>query len=357
MLAAVPSTTIPPMPSRSPEFAALSTPRWAALVEDAPFYVAVIDASGQLTFLNRTRGSDPPGSYVGRPVAELLPPGDGPDFAALVARVSAEGRPTVVEVPARIAEQQTVWLDVHLLPIRSGPEAGGVLAIGIDVTADRQVALELRMSVNALHRVIEWRERLGADLHDGILQSLYGVGLSIEAARAALADSGSEAGTHLNRAVTQVRDAMSQVRRFITDGPGTVPEPAGWSEALSGLLRGLEVAGGPAIVLDIDRRAVVRVAGAHQSELAFIAREAVSNAVRHAEASRVVVRLLDDGPRIRLEVEDDGRGLDGTRSGSGLGLLSMTRRAAHIGAQIAFQTLPGHGTLVRLDLPVDEGRR
>lgn len=330
-----------------------SAPRWDALVGDAPFYVAVIDGAGRVRFLNRTPGGEPPASYLGRPVAELLPPTEAAALARLLADVARRGGARRVDVPAR-AGQQTIWLDVHLLPIRSGPEAGSVLAIGIDVTEGKQAALELRMSVNALHRVIEWREQLGADLHDGILQSLYGVGLGLEAARASLGTGGDGAERHLDRAVAQLRSLMAEIRRSLTDGPGAIPEPVGWDEALTGLLRGLEVAGGPAIELDLDRRAAGRMTAPVLREMVFIAREAVSNAVRHAGASRILVRLLDDGAAIRLEVEDDGRGFESAGPASGLGLLTMTRRARQIGATLTFQSLPGRGTLVRADLPLPD---
>jgi signal transduction histidine kinase len=312
--------------------------RWEALVAGAPFHVAVADADGQLRFANRADPGSPPGASAGRRLSDLFP----------AARAAAAGHPEMVEV--RVARgQQTRWLDLHLLPIRTGPEAGGVLAIAIEATEARQAAMELRMSVNALHRVIESREQLAADLHDGILQSLYGIGLSVEAAHAALGRTASEAGAHLEQVRDQVRTTMAEIRRHVREGIGALPGPAVWEDALAGLLRSLEVAGGPAIALEIDPRAPTRLSPAAQSEVLFIAREAVSNAVRHAGAARVVVRLIDDGPWVRLEIEDDGRGLPASPAG-GFGVLTMTRRAARIGAQFSLQSVPGRGTLVRADL-------
>jgi signal transduction histidine kinase len=217
------------------------------------------------------------------------------------------------------------------------------------VTEGKQAALELRMTVNALHRAIEAKEQLEADLHDGTLQSLYGAGLQLEAARAAL---GKDAAAHLDPAVKQIRSTMAEIRRYIAAGSGALPTSVPWNEALTGLLRGLEVDGGPTIEMALDRQAIGRVSGPSRSELAFIAREAVSNAVRHAAAKRIVVRLLDDGAQIRLEIEDDGAGFPTRPRRGGLGLLTMTRRAAQIGGSLRVQTEPGSGTLLRLDLPV-----
>jgi PAS domain S-box-containing protein len=334
---------------------AVADPRWRTLVRAGPFYVAAFDPDGRLTFLNRSRSPLGPTEFLGCHFSELFPSGDGPDLEAAFRAVVDRGEPQRIEVPARLDDDRVVWLELHLLPVSEDGRTSSILAVGIDVSAANQTALELRMSVNALHRVIESREQLEADLHDGILQSLYGVGLRLEAARAALVAVGGEADVHLDRAIEQIRETMTEVRRYIAEGPATPPSPAvNWDEALTGLLRGLEVEGGPTIDLELDRDAVARLPGPAQSQVAFIAREAVSNAVRHAHASRVVVRLLDDGPRVRLEVEDDGRGFPRERAADGFGLLTMARRAALIRALLGFQTVPGRGTLVRLDLPVAE---
>lgn len=328
--------------------------RWRALVEGSPFYVAVFGPDRRLVFLNRTRGRRPPSDFVGRSAGDLLPLGDGVQLDAVLERVMASGRPERAEVPAEV-DHQTIWLELNVLPL--GADPGGAIVLGRDVTEAKQAALELRMTVNALHRAIEAKEQLEADLHDGTLQSLYGVGLRLEAARAALVAAGGEADVHLDRAVDQIRSTMAEIRRYIAEGSGALPASVRWDEALTGLLRGLEVDGGPRIELELDRRAIGRVAGPGRSEIAFIAREAVSNAVRHSGASRIVVRLLDDGTQVRLEIEDDGVGFPPKPGREGLGLLTMTRRAAQIGGGLTVQTAPGRGTLIRLDLPLpDSGR-
>jgi PAS domain S-box-containing protein len=340
------------MPDQALHPAATADPRWRALVGRGPFYVALIDPAGRITFLNKSRAGRGPDEFLGRHYSELLPSGDGPDLPAAFRAVAERGECQRIEVPARLDDDRVVWLELHLLPVVEDGRITSILALGVDVTAANQAALELRMSVNALHRVIESREQLEADLHDVILQSLYGVGLRLVAARAALVAAGGEAELHLDRAIEQIRETMAETRRYIAEASRATPPAVRWDEALTGLLRGLEIEGGPAIDLELDREAVARLSGPVQSQVAFIAREAVSNAVRHAGASRVVVRLLDDGPRVRLEVEDDGRGFPRERSSEGFGLLTMSRRAASIRALLAFQTVPGRGTLVRLDLPV-----
>ncbi|MGE0554551.1 MAG: ATP-binding protein, partial [Gemmatimonadales bacterium] len=104
-------------------------------------------------------------------------------------------------------------------------------------------------------------------------------------------------------------------------------------------------------VIDLDRGAIETIPERWRGEVAFIAREAVSNALRHAGAKRVVVRLATVGVERRLEIQDDGAGFDERAERRGFGLLTMTRRAAQVGGVLTIQTAPGKGTLVQLALP------
>ena len=175
----------PMTPEPPPQPSGTSESRWQALTRGVPLYVATFSRDGYLTFLNRGQGIDDPAPFLGRHISELLPLGDGLDVRDAITEVVGDGSPVRLEIPAMLQDNRMRWLELHLAPLREEERIVGVLAVGLDVTDSRQSAIELRMSVNALHRVIESREQLEADLHDGVLQSLFGVGLRLEAARAA----------------------------------------------------------------------------------------------------------------------------------------------------------------------------
>ena len=82
----------------------------------------------------------------------------------------------------------------------------------------------------------------------------------------------------------------------------------------------------------------------------FIAREAVSNAMRHSGSKQVTVKLANEATGVRLEIIDDGRGFRPERFETGLGLLTMVRRAGQIGAVLTRESAEGQGTTVRLEL-------
>ncbi len=172
---------------------------WQALAADAPYHVALVSTDGRLLYLNRSRPPADPGELLGRLLTEIHP-GLGTLAMEAVNRALAGGQTERREVPASIGGL-TRWFDLHVTPIRNraGQSIGAVL-IGHDITEAKQAGNELRMSVNALHRLVEQREQLSADLHDGILQSLYGVGLRLEAARTAANNGVSAMEPHLDRA-------------------------------------------------------------------------------------------------------------------------------------------------------------
>lgn len=319
---------------------------WAAMTANVPFYVGIFSPDGRLLYLNRTDALNLPPDFIGKPIAELVPH-DAAALGAAIDRVVALGVGERVEVTNR-HPTRTTSIAVHLNPIREAGRVTSVLAVGIDVTESKQTSIELRMSVNALHRLLEEREQMAADLHDGILQSLYGVGLRLEAVRVAGRAIGGD--PHLDRAIAHLNETMTEIRGFIEVGRSLPAVSVHWEDTLAGVLRSLAVEGGPALQLDISPVAAERIPAADRSEIVFIAREAVSNAVRHAAANRINVRLVEVGHGVRLEIADDGRGFTAGRSTAGLGLLTMTRRAGRMGAILSLHPLEGRGTTVRLDL-------
>lgn len=327
---------------------------WAALAASVPFYVGIISPDGRLEYLNRTDGLDLPPDFSGKSIAELFPTAAAP-LCSAIERVVIRGVGEQLEVPNRLPTR-TKWITVHLTPIREAGRVTGVLGLGIDDTDSKQASIELRMSVNALHRLLEEREQMAADLHDGILQSLYGVGLRLEAARVA-ARSGAQGDQHMDRAIAHLNETMAEIRRFIAVGGSSLAVSANWADTLAGVLRSLAVEGGPSLQLEISPMAARRIPTTDRSEIVFIAREAVSNAVRHARATRITVRLVEVGSGVRLAIEDDGVGFTPGRPTTGLGLLTMTRRAGRMGAILSLDPVAGRGTTVHLDLvaPVDSG--
>ncbi|MEO8449614.1 MAG: PAS domain-containing protein [Gemmatimonadota bacterium] len=325
--------------------------RWRSLEAMAPFHVATVSEDGRLASLNQALGAPAPAEALGRPIEDLLPAEQVGRARTALEHTILTRQPLTLQVQIPVRDQSSRWLDIHLGPLIEGDRVVGAIAIGVDITEIKQAESELRMSVNALHRLGEEREGLAADLHDGILQSLYGVGLRIEAARVAHRNGNAELEEHFARAISQLNDTMKEIRGFIKEGMGSLPNEIRLADALGGVIRGLEVTGGPSIELTVDPAAVGVLSPAAQAALLPIAREAVSNAVRHATAAKIRVQIRRERELVRFEVADDGTGYAPDPATRGYGVFNLSRRAAQVGGVLTILTAPGEGTRVRVDFP------
>lgn len=195
--------------------------------------------------------------------------------------------------------------------------------------------------------VLEDRERIARELHDGVIQALFAVGMSLEATYALINEP--RAKERVASAVNELDHVIRELRNYIF-GLRTELGGASVSEALSKLASEFEDNTGVVTVTDIDPGAVRFLAG-RAEQVVQLAREALSNVRRHAQASTCRVSLFPRDREVILEVDDDGRGFDLSKATSGLGLRNMEQRAARIGGDVEINTEPGQGTLVRIRLP------
>jgi signal transduction histidine kinase len=204
-----------------------------------------------------------------------------------------------------------------------------------------------------LNRSLEEKIRLGRDLHDGIIQSLYAAGLTIESARALAATDPAEADRRLAACLQSLNQSIRDVRTYIV---GLAPEnlrQAGFADALRSLAE--ELRAGRDVTFDwkIDETATAQLTPPQTTEALQIAREAISNALRHGAATRITVRLHPGDHEVCLLVQDNGKGfVRAQQANAGLGLNNMQARAARLGADLRIESQPATGTRVIFTLPL-----
>jgi signal transduction histidine kinase len=189
--------------------------------------------------------------------------------------------------------------------------------------------------------VLQERQRIACELHDGVAQELAYMARSLES----LDDGADEDG--LDRMRQAVERARQESRRVISAvaAPTSVDLEVALAEAVT------EVAERYDVKLDLDLDSGIRLPGPRREALVRIAGEAVTNAARHSGAGRVGVRLERDGPVVRLSVSDQGRGFDtADPGGGGFGLITMRERARSVGAGLVISSVPGHGSWVEVTL-------
>jgi len=200
--------------------------------------------------------------------------------------------------------------------------------------------------------VADERDRIGRDLHDGIIQSLYAVSLSLEDVPELMAEGRTEAERRVDQAIESLHVAIRDIRNFIY---GLRPEAVDGSEVVAGiaaLAQDMRDGGLVDVVATLDPAADPGLSAEDGVELLSFVREALSNAARHAKAHRIDVLLGRAGRGSILEIADDGVGFDPARAvGDGHhGLANMRIRAEAIGGRLDVDSQPGAGTRIRLKL-------
>lgn len=207
-----------------------------------------------------------------------------------------------------------------------------------------------------LNQALGEKLRLGRDLHDGVIQSLYATGLTLESARQKRAIDPAGADALFDRGMQMLNESIREIRTHINSL--SQPQPAmkhGFSNALAAIIETIKGERITEFILRIDEDAEARLDVSQMPDALQILREAVSNALRHGAASRVTIRLHRDGERLALLVQDDGVGFDlNARPSAGHGLANFEARAASLGADFRLDSQPGNGTRVVLTLPILE---
>lgn len=308
---------------------------------------------------------------LGKPLAAVEPvPVDG----SLAGQVMRQGAPVVLNDPALFERHQLYQWPSGLSALLAVPlhvnggvigvldvvnKAGGFTAEDVSVMSvfanQAAMAIEharLQQQAEQL-AVLAERQRLARELHDSVTQSLYSVTLYANAAILALA-----AGKHqvtagyLEELQQTALDGMRDMRLLIFQLHPPVLETEGLVAALQARLAAVEGRAGlqPEFHVEGERRLPIAI----ESDLYWIAQEALNNVRKHAAAQHLTVHLRFTAAAIALAVQDDGVGFDpqtvpAAKQG---GMRTIAERAARMGGKLTYASTLGQGTLVKVEVPL-----
>jgi signal transduction histidine kinase len=250
--------------------------------------------------------------------------------------------------PANVLNSE--WVVTHLAfpPSLLRSIAGLVLAVTIiralevfEVETDRLIDQMEQAQVIAIER-----ERIGRDLHDGAIQTVYSAGLLAEALRKK-ADGPVAAG--LDRLMSTLNEAIADLRGFMSDLRSD-NSSADLATAITSVIEATRKASG--LKVDWTPQPLAGLPPDRITHLIAFVREALSNAVRHAQARSIQVRAEVIDRHLKLSVRDDGRGF-AADTPHGFGLRNMRDRARLLGGEVIFDSTPGKGTTVTLNIPME----
>ena len=222
-----------------------------------------------------------------------------------------------------------------------------------DITERKYVENELRQRERDLRAALEERVRISQDLHDGILQSLFAVGLAIEAGKLTLSPTACKtSGSPLDQAIDQLNLVMCEIRHFIAGLGSDLLQGKDLPAALKQMLASLTEHQATRVRLAVEDRAAKALSTEQSLHLIRVIQEAVSNCIKHAHAqeARVSLKMLKQG--VRLSVRDNGRGFNqDAAKRTGHGLANMAARAQKIGGRFTILSKVNEGTSIVLDFP------
>jgi signal transduction histidine kinase len=254
-----------------------------------------------------------------------------------------------------------------LVPLSLRTSAAGVLAIGrragrpaftaaevpiLESFAEQaSLALEYARALSEVSRLgmVEDRERIARDLHDGVIQSLFAVGLGLQGTAALVGDT--HLADRIQQYVTEIDRVIGDVRSYIFGLRPSVLMPGNLTTTIEQLAHEMQERTGVTVAVDVDISLEGALAGV-SAQIAHIVREALSNVGRHAGATTCRISIRRDGDTAVVEVDDDGHGFDIEHAHRGMGMGNLAERAASIRGTLKIESEPGHGTVIRLSIPL-----
>ncbi len=207
--------------------------------------------------------------------------------------------------------------------------------------------------------VLEERERIGMDLHDGIIQSIYAVGLSLDFVQHTLREQSNPAEARIHEAIDGLNAVIRDLRSYILDLQPSQISSDGLQGALAALGKEFRANTLMEVDLQLDQMLANQITDEPAAVIFHIAREALANVAKHARATHTWVTLRRVDQDVLMQIIDNGNGFDylGTDAHLGHGLSNMQERAQLVGGRLEVATKPGDGTTVTLRLPATQASR
>lgn len=204
--------------------------------------------------------------------------------------------------------------------------------------------------------ILQERERFGMDLHDGIIQSIYAIGLMLEDGSLRIATEPEEANNRITRAIHDLNDVIRDIRNYILDLRPQRFQGRDLQRGLDELARDLR--SNTFLNVQVHSGGVDTAALSPEQtvEILHILQETLTNVRKHARATNVDISLSRQDDHLELMIEDNGIGLGAAvrpDNASGNGLRNMRERANALGGEFSAAPMPQGGTRVTLSVPLE----
>jgi PAS domain S-box-containing protein len=344
--------------------------RYRGLVESQQELVVRFTPDGRITYANKAgekKFGMPSEAVVGQ-VLPLVHEDDLPRLQSILEEMRHPPYRAGFEI-REITPEGWRWFEWEALAIHEHGELLEFQAVGRDVTERRAAAEALQKSLGELTRSQEQlrllaqrqvlireheRKRLGLDLHDDVCQELVGIGIMLESIRRRMGPTSAENASEFDRIARYLNQLIDHLRLLARELQPLQLRDLGLEGSLRSLAKGLTSE--TCFVDALFPTPIPRLGEEAEVAVYRIAQEALTNAIRHSDASMIKLMLATIADNLCLEVSDDGCGFDPDDRSNALGLVSMEERALSLGGRLQIWSTIGRGTTVRLECPLG-GRR
>jgi PAS domain S-box-containing protein len=270
---------------------------------------------------------------VGKTLHQIFSQAQADEFLGYIQQVLSTQQMLTVEYSLLMGGQKT-WFSSRIAPIRPGQ----VIWLARDIT-DRKRAEEAS--------ILEERNRMAREIHDTLAQSFTGILVQLGAAEQVLNDDLEATQAHLETIDELARIGLAEARRSVTALRPQLLEEGDLDSALHRLVTQMRAAADTGLIYEISGTAYPLPAEV-ENNLLRIGQEALTNAIKYADANEIRVELVYEATQCSLQIKDDGRGfgVGSIPSEGGFGLLGISERAERIGAQLTIHSQPGQGTAI-----------
>ncbi len=204
--------------------------------------------------------------------------------------------------------------------------------------------------------VLRERERIGMDLHDGVIQSIYAIGLLLDDARHRIDTAPQQTSDVIGAAIRGLNEVILDIRNYIQNLRPQRFQNRNVKQGLEELARETRTDTLLAVALEVDGQAANACSARQADEFLHVAQEALANVRKHAGATTVTVQFGFNEGLLRLSVEDNGTGLNRVRTphGYGNGLRNMRERARALHGEFRLETVAGGGVRVVVTAPIEK---
>lgn len=329
-------------------------------LDRSPDGVLIVDIDGVIHFANasvaRMAGREPE-EFVGRSVDELVPeslrPAHREHRRSFAENPSQRAMGSGLELMLLRRDRTLVPVEISLSPLEHDGERYVIAAVR-DVS-DRMESQRRLAAANEQLTLVSERARIGRDLHDVVLQHLYGTGLSVQAV-AALAEG--ELAERLDATIDDIDRIISEVRTIVftlgTSGTASGSGDGSFGQELADVMAQASRVLGFTPSLRLDGPVETAITPEIRTEMVASMREALGNVARHAKAARVEVLVELSGQHVTMRVSDDGVGPPPDLAAAyrgGHGLANLRSRAASLGGSCALTAGSRRGSVLVWTVP------